>query len=89
MSKQYELKTLKDILEIPEDRMDDFLPELKVWHQQVHAWRKFFAATADALNMPHEFEVATQGMTWIDDGKRDITVKLEATPAPKEENTHE
>ena len=75
---RYQLKTLRDILEIPEDRMDAFLPELKMWHQQAHAWRELLAATAEASGIAGEIEVTTQGMTWIDDGKHDITINLVA-----------
>lgn len=83
-SKRYEIKTLQDILEIPEDRMDAFMPDLKAWHQQVHAWKELLTATADALEVPAEFEVASQGMIWIDDDERKITIHINAKEQPNE-----
>ena len=78
MSDRYQLKTLEDILYIPEDRMDAFLPELKTWHQQVHAWKELLLATARAAGAPTDsIDVGSEGMTWIDDGKRDITINLQ------------
>jgi hypothetical protein len=78
MRDRYQLKTLEDILDIPEDCMDAFLPELKTWHQQVHAWKELLLATAEAAGAPTDsIEVGSEGMTWIDDGKRDITINLQ------------
>lgn len=85
MSDRYQLKTLEDTLDIPEDRMDAFLPELKTWHQQVHAWKELLVATAEAAGAPTDsIEVGSEGMTWIDDGKRDITINLQATEPESE-----
>ncbi len=65
--KQYEIKTIDDLLRIPPDRLHDCLAELETSIGLAHAMVAFAQ-----IYKPGETITATlPSWTWIDDGKRD------------------
>ena len=67
--KQYKLHTV-DLLEIPEDRFDDFLIDLKKWHKIMRNTLNMLNVIAKATNQ-EEVPKELGYMVWIDDGKHD------------------
>lgn len=63
-NKRYELRTLKDIAQIPKDRLDEFYADLKDWLEIVRmteAWKI------------EKIVKVEDGFTWIDDNKRGVS----------------
>lgn len=78
MGKKYELAKLTDILEIPEESMDNFLVDLKAWHGLFHSFNELGKAIGDIKGV--DGSIGTEGMTWIDDGKHDAKVTIITKP---------
>lgn len=78
--KRYELN-IADILQIPEDRFDDFLFDLKKWHSIVRETVNILDTIADAIGEKH---ASLAKMIWIDDGKHDGKLIITA-PKPEKE----
>ncbi|MCP3683746.1 MAG: hypothetical protein GY861_13765 [bacterium] len=74
-TKSYTINKLIDILTIPEDRLDAFLPELKNWAIMTKATLDLLSVIAEATG--EELPAKETGMTWVDDGDEKITIKLE------------
>lgn len=74
MAKRYVIEKITDILEIPEDRLDDFMVDLKSYYQMARPMADLIKETAKVGNV--DVEVLPIRMTWIDDGKHDVTVKI-------------
>lgn len=66
--KRYTLN-INDILQIPEERFDDFLLDLKLWHGAVRNMKKFIDVVAEVEG--HKVKTEATQMIWIDDGKHD------------------
>lgn len=64
----YELHTLHDMLQIPPDRLDAFLPDLKMFLLSARAMGKGMEALGNAIHPDLEMGIRARGMTWIDDG---------------------
>lgn len=69
MVKRYELKNIGDLLNIPEDKFDEFLVDLKKWHKAARAARNMAGAIAEAAGEKLPANAIT--MVWIDDGKHE------------------
>lgn len=70
MSKQYEIKTIEDMMKVPADKIDEFAVDLV----------EFLKMAADAQAISKILGVKVpMSFTWIDDGKHDrqITFKVE------------
>lgn len=74
MSKRYTIEKITDILDIPEDRFDDFLVELKTYYELSRPWAELIKETAEISGF--SVDVVPMKMVWNDDGKRNVTVKL-------------
>ena len=59
--KEYKIKNIDDILQIPEDRLDMFWPDLKDYIEHLRKYKKLFSE----IEMPPP----DSHMTWADDGK--------------------
>jgi hypothetical protein len=70
-SKQYEIKTINDLLLVPPERLHDCLAELETSIQICHAMKALTSAGAPTAEVKVELPV----WTWIDDGKRDQNFK--------------
>lgn len=73
MSKRYVIEQLNDILNIPEESFDDFVEDLRSWYELQRQVIK------TATLIPNSELKPGNGMTWIDDGKHDITLNLKVT----------
>ena len=62
---EYKIQSLKDLLSIPIDRIDDCLDELKDGLKLMHA-------QIDAFEIP-VVDAVFDGYTWKDDGAKDMT----------------
>lgn len=80
--KEYDLD-IGDLIQIPEDRFDDFLIDLKKWHKSVRNTIKMLETIAKATNQPMPRELLS--LRWIDDGKHDGHIIIKS--APTEEDT--
>lgn len=87
MSNEYKLVKLSDILEIPADRLDAFLPELKEWILLSRDMDETFRTIAEVVNEPYQPDFY---MNWIDDGKTEkkivVTIK-DQPPTNQQEPT--
>lgn len=64
---KYELE-ISNLLQIPEDRFDDFIIDLKKWHSSARKTVQVINAIADAIG---QSQAQLAKMVWIDDGKHD------------------
>lgn len=74
MSKTYEIKALSDIFQIPEDRLDAFFVELREWVDLGRPMYELSKTLTEALGE----DAAQMQMKWIDDGKHDKKIVIEA-----------
>lgn len=72
--KRYEIEKLTDILEIPEEKFDAFVEDLRTYHTMGIHMTKLLETLADIGGV--KAEVIPQKMTWIDDGEHNATVYL-------------
>lgn len=72
--KKYELKLMSDMLDIPEDRFEEFLIDLRKWHKVSIGFDKLFRETAKETNkaIPKDYIA----MRWVDDCIHDGPVKV-------------
>ena len=73
--KRYRVEKLTDLFEIPEDRMDDFLVDLKAWHSLAQSVPKLLDAVGEASGVKLKATRPTF-MTWVDDGRHDARVHI-------------
>jgi hypothetical protein len=66
--KKYELN-IKDLLQIPEDRFEDFIIDLVKWHSATRNFVKLLEELGKAINTPDA--IGHTKMIWIDDGKHE------------------
>lgn len=78
MPKRYKIEKITDIFQIPEDRFDDFLVDFKSYYQMGRPMADLLKETAKVGGI--DVEVLPLKMTWIDDGKHDVTIKIGTTP---------
>lgn len=69
--KRYEIDKITDILEIPPESLDDFLIDLKSYHELGQLWK----GLADALGEAGSAQL--KRFVWIDDGKHERKVNVE------------
>lgn len=77
MSNEYKINKLIDILKIPEDRVDDFLVELKIWIDMSRSTIELLNVCADTIG--EKLPPMETGMNWVDDGLKNVSIKLQAT----------
>ena len=80
---RYEIKTLMDFLNVPEDKIDECLVDLKAWIGFVRHTKActdiLLECGGKDMRAAVRAEVSSAGFVWIDDGKHDahITVRTE------------
>lgn len=86
--KTYKLKLMTDMFDIPSDRFEEFLIDLRQWHQFGGAFANLLNATAEAMAEPLPEEFMT--MHWTDDGKHDgeVKVKFAKPDGPRRHGDH-
>lgn len=82
--KQYEVEKLTDILQIPEDKFEAFLEDLRSYYTMGIHMTKLLETLADIGGV--EAQVIPQKMTWIDDDKHDAHVYLKPVATPPTED---
>lgn len=69
---EYKLTTIKDVFDtVPADRVDDCLRELAVIIKQGQAIRDMISGVADVK--PEDAVIFPESITWVDDGKGEIS----------------
>lgn len=79
MDKSYKLKTVMDFTQVPEDRIDACLEEFKDFVGHMRLLHNLAADLAGAK----EVDLGESHFEWIDDGKRERTLKVRVTLAPE------
>ena len=80
--KSYKLETVMDFTKVPEDRIDACLEEFKdfIGHMRLlHNLARDVARIAGA----NDVDLGKSHFTWIDDGKRERTLKVHVTAMPE------
>lgn len=87
MSKEYTVKQITDIFQIPEDKFEEFLVDFKAYYH----YGKSFAGLIDVVAKAKGIETQTipQHMIWIDDGKHDAKLRIKTSPTKKEVESDE
>ncbi|MGB3385393.1 MAG: hypothetical protein WBA64_12060 [Marinomonas sp.] len=79
MESKYELKTLDDILSIPSDRLDvffaEFIPHVKDFRAAKDVLDLLSFENLAEMGLPAD-AVSLKSMTWVDDGKKDVTTNM-------------
>jgi hypothetical protein len=78
MSKKYEIKTMQDVLNcVTMDNIDNFLVDFRYYIESAIAIQNIGKAICEAENIPKKLsDVTTDGFTWIDDGKHNISIEM-------------
>lgn len=83
-NKTYELKLMTDMYEIPADRFDDFIIQLKKWHKETSGLAELIKIVNEIAGekMPEEYGT----LKWTDDGidEGHTTVNVVQIPATPE-----
>jgi len=79
MNKEYTIKHISDILDIPEETFDDFLVDLKTVYEVSKNHREVMLILGDESS---NSEFMPQ-VIWIDDGKHDTEINLRITEAKR------
>ncbi len=74
--KEYEIKTIDDFLKVPADRIDDCLAEFKTWYEVTQPLESLIIEVSKTLNGGAVEMKFNRGFTWIDDGNKNIGIKL-------------
>lgn len=80
--KSYKCETVMDFTKVPEDRIDACLEEFKdfIGHMRLlHNLARDVARIAGAKDV----DLGKSYFTWIDDGKRERTLKVHVTAMPE------
>lgn len=72
--KVYNLVHVEDLLNIPVEKIDDFIVDLKKWHSVTKNLKNLMHTVSDATGIKSVERIT---MNWIDDGKHDgyVTIK--------------
>lgn len=81
MSRRYTIEKITDIFAIPEDRFDDFLVDLKSYHQLGSSIPKLIDEVARVGGI--QTQTVPTKMTWIDDGKHEAKIVIDTKEAAK------
>lgn len=77
---QYTIQTVGDFLKVPEDRLDACLEEFKTFLEQGHAFMEMANALAGILGAD-KLKNAVKGFVWIDDGEKNVTIRISPNKA--------
>ena len=80
-NKTYVLKHVTDMYEIPEDRFDDFVIQLKKWHKETKSLKDMLEALNKVVGekLPEEYGT----LKWTDDGIEEGHTKVNIMKSPK------
>ena len=74
---RYEVKSIMDFLEIPEDRLDDCLVEFRSFLETLRELTTVAKLGAEMMGQDPIEALKLMAFTWVDDGKTDVTVNIE------------
>ena len=75
-SKKYQIKTVQDIIDCTnEDNLDNFLEDLKGLVKTAHVFNTMTDLVGGDTS---KNKLDEKGFTWIDDGKHEATITVEA-----------
>lgn len=79
-NKTYTLKLMTDMYEIPEDRFDDFIIQLKKWHKETRSIKDLLETLGKTMGMelPEEYGI----LKWLDDGIEEGHTKVNILARP-------
>ena len=77
---QYTIQTVGDFLKVPEDRLDACLEEFKTFLEQSRSFMKVADTLADLFGADKS-QNAVKGFTWIDDGEKNVTIRISPNDA--------
>ena len=70
-SKQYKIKTVQDMIDFTnQENLDNFLTDLKGYLSSAHMLKSLAELVGES---EEQKQIGTDGFTWIDDKKHDIT----------------
>lgn len=75
MSEEYKISTLMDIIKLDVDQIDRLCAELPMVLKHAKQLSITIEALGENLGVPSPVEVLSP-LTWIDDGKQDLTVGI-------------
>ena len=74
MSKQYQIKTVQDMINCTNhENLDNFLMDLKALMEQAHALRELAKLSG---GNEESIKLEEKGFTWIDDNEHKISVSI-------------
>lgn len=84
----YEIRTIKDFASVPEDRLSDCLREFETYLRLVRESLGLLNEVTSEM-VGREYRGWRDGgvFTWVDDGKRDITIRCRVATAPSTTET--
>lgn len=74
MSKEYTIKQITDIFQIPEDKLDEFIVDLRAYYHCGKHLTNLIDTVAKAKGL--DTKTLPQHMTWIDDGNHDASIRI-------------
>ena len=77
---QYTIQTVGDFLKVPEDRLDACLEEFKTFLDQSRAFMEMANALAGIMGAD-KLKNAVKGFVWIDDGEKNVTIRISPNDA--------
>jgi hypothetical protein len=76
VSDQYEIETLADIEQIPVEKIDAFLIDLKNWLEMRRDAREMDRSFKQLFGSSSSLVSIGDSMTWVDDGKHDAEIHV-------------
>jgi len=76
MDKEYKITTLVDLLELDDDQIDRLCAELPPMLKQCKALKELVGAVGELIGAESTAVEALTPLTWIDDGKQNVTIKV-------------
>ena len=76
MSKEYKIGSLVDLLELEDDQIDRLCAELPSVIKHAKSLMELIGAVGEAMGEESPIVQALTPMTWIDDGKKNVDIKV-------------
>jgi hypothetical protein len=65
---EYRIEHVRDLLAIPEDKLDSCLADLRLWVKQMRHFDGIMESLSDLYKV-NIFEITREGFIWVDDGQ--------------------
>jgi hypothetical protein len=77
MNKEYKIKNISDLLDVPEDRINDCLEQMKKFLKYLRDITDMAKLVGGELGIDTKTVIESTGFVWIDDGKNDVTITIQ------------